>query len=89
MTNSDKVQISHHNPGLSSASPIVQETLNGSSNGSQTFNFNGSSKPNGGHNGGLPAFAEGQPPNNGGHPVYNGEETGGQGSGAQKMSAPR
>ena len=80
MTNSDKVQISLHNPGPSS--PVVQQIQNGSSNGSQTSNFNGSSKSNGGHNGS-------QPPNNGGQPAYNGEGTGGQGSGAQKMSAPR
>ena len=83
MTNSDKVQISLHNPGPSS--PVVQETQNGSSNGSQISNFNGSSKSIGGQ----PFYNGGQPPNNGGQPVYNGEGIGGQGSGAQKMSAPR
>ena len=87
MTNSDKVQISLHNPGPSS--PVVQQIQNGSSNGSQTSNFNGSSKSNGGHNGSQPPYNGGQPPNNGGQPAYNGEGTGGQGSGAQKMSAPR
>ena len=88
MTNSDKVQISLHNPGPSS--PVVQQIQNGSSNGSQTSNFNGSSKSNGGQNGSQPPFNGGQPPNNGGQPAYNGEGPGGgQGSGAQKMSAPR
>ena len=88
MTNSDKVQISLHNPGPSS--PVVQQIQNGSSNGSQTSNFNGSSKSNGGQNGSQPPYNGGQPPNNGGQPAFNGEGTGGgQGSGAQKMSAPR
>ena len=82
VNNSDKVHISLHNPGLSS--PVIQETQNGSSNGGQLPNFNGSSSLSGGHNGG--------PVSNGGQEsAYNGGDngTGGLGSGAQKMSAPR
>ena len=82
MNNSDKVHISLHNPGLSS--PVVQETQNGSSNGGQFPNFNGSSSLSGDHNGGGPVSNGGQ------ESAYNGgDHAGGQGSGAQKMSAPR
>ena len=82
MNNSDKVHISLHNPGLSS--PVVQETQNGSSNGGQYPNFNGSSSLPGDLNGGGPVSNGGQ------ESAYNGgDHAGGQGSGAQKMSAPR